>query len=188
MTLSETDKKNLLLLAKQAICGKIVLKKGRNFKSSESTEAGKIKCGVFVSVYFKRKLRGCIGTFSEEYPLSVNVKNMAISASTSDSRFPPIQRDELDDLKIELSVLSPKKRISDKNEIILGKHGIYMEKDFHRGTFLPQVALEQKWSLEEYLGNCARYKAGIGWDGWKQAELYTFEADVFSSDEFPVEC
>ena len=187
MMLSDDHKRSLLCMARQAIyrhLGPTILNKGPDIGTDD---AGQIKCGVFVSLYVEGRLRGCIGTFSEANILTDNVKNMALSSSTSDSRFSPIQPSELDSLKIELSVLSPRKQISDKNEIILGRHGIYMEKDNRRGTFLPQVATEQNWSIDEFLGNCARHKAKIGWNGWKEAKLYTYEAIVFSSDDFPEE-
>jgi hypothetical protein len=128
------------------------------------------------------KLRGCIGTFSEEDTLFEHVRQMALSAATADYRFSPIKVDELKKMQIEISVLSPRKRIYNANEIVPGVHGIYMIKGFNRGTLLPQVALKQGWSAEEFLGNCAKYKAGIGWDGWKSAELYTYEAIVFRSE------
>lgn len=140
------------------------------------------RCGAFVSLYVEGQLRGCIGTFSETDPLWKNVRDMALSAATSDERFSPIGADELSTLSIEISVLSPRMRVDDHKSIIPGKHGIYMIRGSNRGTLLPQVALQQNWTLEELLGNCARYKAGIGWDGWKSAELYTYTAAVFRSD------
>ncbi|MCU0370250.1 MAG: AMMECR1 family protein, partial [Bacteroidales bacterium] len=63
-----------------------------------------------------------------------------------------------------------------------GKHGIYMKKGFSSGTFLPQVAVETGWTKEEFLGHCARDKAHIGWDGWKDAELYVYEAYIFGEE------
>ena len=72
------------------------------------------------------------------------------------------------------------KKVYSSDEIILGKHGIYIKKGQFSGTFLPQVAIETGWSKEEFLGHCARDKAGIGWEGWKDAELFTYEAAVFS--------
>ena len=141
--------------------------------------------GAFVSVYVKEELRGCIGTFSEDYPLYKNVENMAVSAATCDSRFPSVRAEEFSELEIELSVLSPRKRIYDPSEIELGKHGIYLKLDSKRGTLLPQVAISQQWTVEEFLGNCSKYKAGIGWDGWKDAEIYTYEATVFRSKLLP---
>jgi len=109
---------------------------------------------------------------------------MAVASATQDYRFTPVQANEIEGLEIEISVLSPMKRITDIDEIILGRHGIYIKKGNAAGTFLPQVASETGWTKEEFLGHCARDKAGIGWDGWKDAEIYTYEAIVFSESEF----
>ncbi len=179
MTLSEKEKEILLTLAKESITGKAIRQKipiseieGRNlFKH----------CGAFVSLYVKEELRGCIGIFSEEEPLYMNVQKMALTAATSDTRFQPIEPDEMVDIAIEISVLSPRRKIDDISEISLGKHGIYIRRGIRRGTLLPQVATSQQWTVEEFLGHCARYKAGIGWEGWKTAEIYIFEAIIFRS-------
>jgi hypothetical protein len=75
------------------------------------------------------------------------------------------------------------RRIKSIDEFELGKHGIYIKKGMSGGTFLPQVATETGWTREEFLGHCAQDKAGIGWDGWKDSELYVYEALVFSETE-----
>jgi len=111
------------------------------------------------------------------------VRDMAVAAALQDYRFPPVTPAEVDDLDIEISVLTPLKRIHSIDEFKLGRDGIYMVKDGRSGTFLPQVADETRWNKEEFLGHCARDKAGIGWDGWKDAELYTYRAIVFSEKE-----
>jgi hypothetical protein len=105
---------------------------------------------------------------------------MAIAAATHDNRFEPVSADEIDQIDIEISILTPLKKISSIDQIQLGKHGIYIKKGLNSGTFLPQVASETKWTKEDFLGHCSRDKAGIGWDGWKNAELYTYEAIVFN--------
>ena len=74
-------------------------------------------------------------------------------------------------------------KIEDINEIELGKHGIYIKKGHRTGTFLPQVATETGWNLEQFLGHCSQDKAGLGWDGWKEAEIYIYEALVFSEKD-----
>jgi AMMECR1 domain-containing protein len=79
-------------------------------------------------------------------------------------------------------VLTPLKRIKSPDEFNLGKQGIYIKKGNQTGTFLPQVAAQTGWSKDEFLGHCAQDKAGIGWNGWKSAELYTYEAVVFSEE------
>jgi AmmeMemoRadiSam system protein A len=190
MNLTLAEKKTLLSLARRTI-ERWVRPEGSSLtdtRGNEMNESLYQNCGAFVSVYVEGKLRGCIGTFSEEGTLYENVKNMSISAATADNRFSPITADELDRLKIEISVLSPRKRIKDEKEIIPGIHGIYMIRGPNRGTLLPQVAIDQNWTVDEFLGNCAKYKAGIGWDGWKTAELYSYRATVFNSEEIKLDC
>ena len=181
MKLTEREKRELLRLAREAIESTVLTQKASRNPAFNGPEDIKIKSGAFVSVYVDKDLRGCIGTFSEEESLSTNVKRMAISAATSDNRFQSILPEELERLSIEISVLSPRTRIYDISEITVGKHGIYMIHGSKRGTLLPQVALDQDWNLREFLGNCSRYKADLGWEGWKSAELYTYEAICFRS-------
>ncbi len=142
-----------------------------------------MKAGAFVTLKKNGNLRGCIGRFTSDQPLYKVIQQMAVASATEDSRFSPVSADELKKLEVEISVLSPMKRITSADEIVLGRHGIYIKKGFSSGTFLPQVATETGWTLEEFLGHCARDKAGIGWDGWKTAELYTYEACVFGEHE-----
>ena len=104
---------------------------------------------------------------------------MAIAAATQDYRFDPVLSGEVDDIEIEISVLTPLKRIKSADEFVLGKQGIYIKKGNQTGTFLPQVADTTGWNKVEFLSHCAQDKAGIGWNGWKSAELYTYEALVF---------
>ena len=81
-------------------------------------------------------------------------------------------------------VLTPLKKIESIDEIVMGKHGIYIKKGVSSGTFLPQVAQQTGWTKDEFLGHCAKDKARIGWEGWKEAEIFTYEAYVFSEKEF----
>jgi hypothetical protein len=148
------------------------------------TAALKTPCGAFVTLTKHDMLRGCIGRFDAPDPLFEVVRQMAIASATQDSRFDPVAPGELRDIEIEISVLSPMEKISSIDRIQLGKHGIYIRKGMRSGTFLPQVATETGWTREEFLGHCARDKAGIGWDGWKDADLYIYEALVFSEREF----
>jgi len=182
MTITEREKDTLLSMAFHAISGRIDPKNRFNSPREELTDVLESKCGAFVSVYVNLKLRGCIGTFSEEEALYKNVRKMAVSAATEDGRYSSIHPDELSRLEIEISVLTPRQKIYDPAEIVIGKHGIYIKHGANRGTLLPQVAVKQNWTATEFLGSCSKYKAGIGWDGWKTAELYTYEAIVFSSE------
>jgi AmmeMemoRadiSam system protein A len=108
---------------------------------------------------------------------------MAVAAATQDPRFPPVNLEELADVELEISVLTPMRLVRSIDEIELGKHGVYMRKGGRSGTFLPQVATETGWSKEEFLGHCAEEKAGIGWDGWRDAEIFVYEALVFGENE-----
>jgi hypothetical protein len=139
--------------------------------------------GVFVTLHLNGNLRGCIGRFESSSTLSATIREMARSAAFSDPRFPSLSRSEAHRIEIEVSVLSPLKRITSIDEFKLGRDGIYMIKGSRGGTFLPQVATETGWTTEEFLGHCARDKAGIGWDGWKDAELYTYQTAIVNESE-----
>ena len=138
-----------------------------------------IPAGAFVTLIENGELRGCIGSFLATLPLADIVQSMAVAASTEDPRFEAVKLSDIDKLKIEISVLTPMKKIKSIDEIVLGKHGIYIKKGNQSGTFLPQVATETHWTKEEFLGHCSQDKAFIGWDGWKDADIYTYEALVF---------
>jgi len=181
---TDEEKKFLLQLARNSILSYL---KGVELPPPKilPTSILNIKCGVFVSLYKNGELRGCIGTFSQEKPLWQNVIEMAKASAFNDYRFSPVSENELKDIKIEISVLTPLKRIKTIKEIEVGKHGIYIKKGFRSGTFLPQVGAKHNWTAEEFVSICARDKAGIGYNGWKSpdVELYTYEAIIFSEDD-----
>ncbi|MCF6150087.1 MAG: AmmeMemoRadiSam system protein A [Candidatus Kuenenia sp.] len=142
--------------------------------------------GVFVTLKTRGQLRGCIGRFVSDIPLYKLVSEIAISSATEDSRFfdNPITPAELDMLSIELSILSPLKRITDPLDFELGKHGIYIKKGFQSGCFLPQVAKETGWNKEEFLSHCCSGKAGLPANAWKQddIEIYTFTVEIIKME------
>jgi AmmeMemoRadiSam system protein B/AmmeMemoRadiSam system protein A len=175
----EQDRITLLNLARETIKSYVSTGKIPVIESGKLSPVLKMPAGAFVSLYKNKELRGCIGRFDPDQPLYKVVQDMAVASSTRDSRFNPVTSDELGSIRIEISVLTPLKRIASPDEIILGKHGIYMKKGYNSGTFLPQVAKSTGWTKEEFLGHCSRDKAGMGWDGWKTAELYTYEAIIF---------
>ena len=181
--LSEREKEQLLALAREAIQNR--LRPGHDPRKMHSDREMEItlKCGAFVSLHKKGDLRGCIGYFGEDRPLVSVVEEMAVAAAFRDSRFEPLRPDELEEVVIEISVLTPMKKIQRLDEIQLGQHGIYIRKGSRSGTFLPQVAVQTGWSLEDFLGHCSRDKAGLGWDGWKEAEIFTYEAVVFEENK-----
>ena len=178
-TLSGADKKALKEIAfnsiRDSLDGKPIAQPILNSQFSILNS----KCGAFVSLHKHGRLRGCIGHFGEDYPLHEMVAEMARAAAFEDPRFMPVTRDELDDLDIEISVLTPMRRIHSMDEFELHRHGIYIKKGYRSGTFLPQVANEVNWTKEEFVGHCSQDKAGLGWDGWRDAELYVYEAIVF---------
>lgn len=174
------DEKNTLLAFARNTIREYVRDKGKYPSPPNLTANLKSPCGAFVSLHESGVLRGCIGSFRAEKPLYQTVQDMAIEAAVHDHRFEAVTSVEVASLQIEISVLTPMHKITSIDEIVLGKHGIYLRKGNHTGTFLPQVASDQNWTLEEFLGFCARDKAGIGWDGWKDAEIFVYEAIVFS--------
>lgn len=178
--LTETEKANLLGIARNTLeecCGR---DKMNHPVTNELTSNLKKYCGVFVSLHKNGKLRGCMGRMTGDQPLYKMVQEMTVSAATQDPRFDRVRKDELSGMEVEISVLSPMKRIESIDAIELGKHGILIEAGHRHGVFLPQVATETGWTKEEFLGHCARDKAGLDWDGWKTANLYLFTATVFS--------
>ncbi|MBU0489339.1 MAG: AmmeMemoRadiSam system protein B [Bacteroidetes bacterium] len=181
--LSEKEKAQLLKLARETI--QEYLKTGKTLVVDSATYSTALhaEAGAFVTLHKNGNLRGCIGLFSAKEPLYKVVQQMAIASATKDSRFDRVKPEELDSIDLEISVLSPMKKIQSADEIELGKHGIYIKKGFSAGTFLPQVATETGWSLDEFLGHCSRDKAGIGWDGWKSADVFVYTALVFGEKE-----
>ena len=182
--LTTEDKKALLLIARETLEDYINTKQIPDIDPNNLSDDLKVHSGAFVTLNKEGNLRGCIGRFITDEPLYQVVQQMTIAAATQDYRFMPVRPSELPLIDIEISVLTPLKKIDNINEIKLGRDGVYIVKGTHTGTFLPQVAEKTGWSLEEFLGHCARDKAGIGWDGWKDAEIYTYQAIVFDEKEF----
>ena len=178
-TLTDADKKQLKEIALQSIKDSLDSKPIARPTLHSQLSILNSKCGAFVSLHKYGRLRGCIGHFGEDYPLHEIVAEMARAAAFEDPRFTPVTREELDDIDIEISVLTPMRRIQSIDEFELHRHGIYIRKGFRSGTFLPQVADEVNWTKEEFIGHCSQDKAGLDWDGWRDAELYVYEAIVF---------
>jgi hypothetical protein len=177
------DRKQLLGIARSTIQDYLRTQRVFDLSTEKLSSTLRTPCGAFVTLKKHGELRGCIGNFSGTDPLATTVQRMAIAAATEDYRFSPVTAAELRELEIEISVLTPMRKIASSGEIELGKHGIYIRKGDRGGTFLPQVASETGWTLDEFLGHCAQDKAGIGWNGLKDAELYVYEAIVFSESD-----
>lgn len=176
-------KKTLIKIARQSIINAI---NGRNipdYKINDKTlnNAG----GVFVTLHDnKGSLRGCIGNIISERPLWETVRNMALESALRDPRFPPVSPRQLDDINIEISVLSPLKKIENLHEIEVGKHGLFIKKDFYQGLLLPQVATEYGWNRIQFLEQTC-YKAGLSSNCYRQknCEIFIFSAVVFGEKD-----
>lgn len=182
--MNDKQKKTLLEIAKEtlaaAVSGRAVYQ-----KKSDDPQLNE-KCGCFVTYKNDRQLRGCIGHFTSDKPLIELVSDMAAASATQDPRFvnDRITEDELDQIDIEISVLSPLKKPDDPLSLRLGADGIYIVNGYRSGCLLPQVATETGWSAEEYLSYCSQHKAGLGPDAWKddETDVYFFTANVFGAD------
>ncbi|MBV6513123.1 MAG: hypothetical protein FMNOHCHN_02649 [Ignavibacteriaceae bacterium] len=136
--------------------------------------------GAFVTLYLDNHLRGCIGYVESDAPIFETVCEAAILAATEDPRFAPLTAEELPQVLIEVSVLSVPKKIKDYVEIEIGKHGLIVDEAGHRGLLLPQVAVEHKMKLDQFLTALCQ-KAGLPGNYWtrRMMHMMTFEADVF---------
>ena len=182
--MDDTQKKTLLRVARDTVGA--VIKGGQVPKPESDDPQLNAHCGCFVTLKNKQRLRGCIGRFISEIPLIELVVEMARASATGDMRFfaDPITAGELEELDIEISVLSPLERTSDPLDLRLGVDGIYIKKGRASGCFLPQVATETGWSKEEFLSYCCAHKAGLSPDAWNDpsTEVYLFTAEVFGAD------
>jgi AmmeMemoRadiSam system protein A len=184
MSISEADKKKLLQLARASIRRHLT---GEAIPSLEGASPllGENR-GVFVSLHRQGRLRGCIGYLEAVKPLEQAVVEMAAAAAFQDPRFRPLRAEELADLDVEISVLTPMQRLDRMENIEIGKHGLYIEKGSHRGLLLPQVAVEYRWDRTMFLEQTCG-KAGLSPQAWKDpdARIYTFTADIFSDHPGP---
>ncbi len=176
--LSEQDKRSLHQIAKTVIENKAKGKAVPEFNIESPIL--KENRGAFVTIQKKGQLRGCIGYIRAYEPLHKTVEKMAAEAAFRDPRFPPVKEKELPELEIEISVLTPLRKITDVNEIEVGKHGIYIMKGGWSGLLLPQVATEYGWNRQTFLEHTCQ-KAGLPPHAWKErdAEIYIFSADIF---------
>ncbi len=182
--MNDTQKQTLLKIARDTV--EAVITSGAVPKPESDDPELKAHCGCFVTLKNRGQLRGCIGQFTSDKPLVELIVEMAKASATSDPRFfaDPVTADELEQLDVEISVLSPLKRTDEPLSLRLGVDGIYIKKGCASGCFLPQVATEAGWSKEEFLSYCCAHKAGLPADAWKDlaTEVYLFTAEVFGSE------
>jgi len=176
--LTHAQQNTLLHLARDAI--RIYLETGKNKKVREKEAPFSTPRGAFVTLKKGDKLRGCIGRIIADQPLDRVVIEMAVAAATQDYRFSPISSEDLSDINIEISVLSPPKAAADPSQIRVGRDGIIVSQGGRSGVLLPQVPVEWGWDRETYL-NHGCLKAGLDETAWKRgARIETFTAQVFS--------
>ncbi len=182
--LTERDKKQLLVLARRSIVSflewrKVPTASDLNIKI---TEAMKEPRAAFVTLKKNSRLRGCIGDIFPRQPLYKSVISNAINAAVNDRRFLPVTKDQCDDIDIEISALTAPEPVASFERIRIGIDGVVLRKDGHSAVFLPQVATEQRWSLEQMLTQLS-LKARLPADAWKQgASFLVFQAEVFGED------
>lgn len=177
ITLTESGRNALLRLARETIAARL---------SDQSPpvipEAIAIvgRAGVFVTLRIDDDLRGCIGDMSGSRSLADAVQYAAVGSAFRDPRFPPVEPQELEEIAIEISVLTPLQRITDPASIEIGTHGLVLQAGQRVGLLLPQVATDRDWDTTQFLEAVSR-KAGLPANGWRQpdAELYVFSAEVF---------
>ena len=134
---------------------------------------------AFVTIFCRGELRGCLGRLSPDVSLPDLVADLAQEVADSDPRFDPVQPDELRDITLEISVLTPEREIREVSEIEVGRHGLIVEKGSRRGLLLPQVATEHGWDRDTFVAQ-ACHKAGLASDAWRHgARIFVFEAQVF---------
>ncbi len=182
--LNESQRKRLLQIARESITSYV--KDGKRKQFVEADPVLNEEMGAFVTLHELGELRGCIGNMIGHGPLYQTVADMAIEAATGDPRFPTLSAREIDKIDLEISVLTPLKKVSGPDEIKIPGHGVVVRRGFKSGVYLPQVATETGWNKEEFLTSLCGQKAGLSPDAWKDpaTEMYVFSAEVFGEKEF----
>ena len=176
MKLNEEQKRELIDLAKDAILAVFE----RRAPKLPNDEAFQKKRGLFVSLHLEGELRGCIGYIKPYKSIAQSVAEMAVAAAFEDHRFMPLRPEELDEIEIEISLLSPLVELKSIDEIEVGRDGLLLQHPYGSGLLLPQVATEYNWDRDTFLDHlCA--KAGVRRGAYKDkgAKLFSFQAQVF---------
>ncbi len=141
--------------------------------------------GVFVTLYLSGKLRGCIGSLDSKLPLTEALRHAGADAAQHDPRFGPVTEDELNDVRIHISILTDPQKTDDPLSLELGRHGILIRHDGRQGLFLPQVAVDHRLGREAFLSRCCTEKAGLAADAWRDAgaEVLLFTTEVIAESD-----
>lgn len=181
--ISSKEGETLVKAARQAI---ILGLEGKRFELKGFEE----KRGVFVTLhsYPEHELKGCIGFPEPIFPLNHAIVQAAKAAAFSDPRFKPVDKKDMDNIIIEVSVLTKPELVKVKTwkdylkKIKIGKDGLAVESKGFKGLLLPQVAVEQKWDVEEFLSFTCQ-KSGLPPEAWKDIKnvyVYAFQSEIFS--------
>jgi AmmeMemoRadiSam system protein A len=183
MNLTIDEKRTLIEIARSSIASVLQNKTLPTLKFQ--SEALKRVSGVFVTLRIGEELRGCIGYIEPLFPLALATQEVAVKAAMEDPRFMPVTLPEMQNITIEISVLSPLSELHDVEKIEIGKHGLVIDAGYKRGLLLPQVATEYNWDRKQFLKQIA-LKAGLPPDAWKRSEvkLFTFTVEKFDESEF----
>lgn len=180
--LNDTEKKTLLAFARETL-SRLFLTDTAPLARTDQIALLQPR-GVFVTLKRHGDLRGCIGHMIADEPLMKMVGSMAIQAAFNDRRFPQLSFEEFKDTEIEISVLTPMKKVAGYQDIVVGRDGVFLSKNGESAVFLPQVAPEQGWTRNEMLDHLCR-KAGLDNGCWKEgAQFSTFQATVFSESDY----
>lgn len=174
-SLAESEQQALIEAARSAIAAR--LSEPRACAETAVTPALLLPCGAFVTLKIHGNLRGCIGRIAASTSLLQTVRDVAVSSAFEDPRFPPLSRTEWPSVRLEISVLSPLRRITDVSCIQVGTHGILLRSGYRSGLLLPQVATEQGWDRDTFLTHTC-YKAGLPADAWKSPQT---QIEIFSA-------
>ncbi len=182
--LDRSDQLLLLGIARDAIERAVGAKGEPRVDEGSITPALMEPAAAFVTLHEHGQLRGCIGLMRFDEPVWINVREAAVSAALNDPRFMPLDRSELPDVELEVSVLEPPVEVPDPSGFEVGRHGIVVERGFARALLLPQVAPEMGWGAEEMLDAVCR-KAGLASDAWRdrKTKLYVFESTCFGEGD-----
>ena len=184
ISLTVKQKRKLLDIANKTMKKYIYKKKKYKVKKKDEYLRDESN-GVFVTLYKNGKLRGCMGNVIGDKPLGDLVRDMTIVALTQDLRFDPVDKNEVKDIVIEVSILSPPYPIESVDEIEMGTHGVILSQgNNHQGVFLPQVAIKMGWDKERFLSELSSHKAGLLSDSWRDPKtvIEIFTVDFFSSE------
>jgi len=179
--LTETEKKLCLQIARTTIAHKFQL--SPETLECPQNEVFQQKFGLFVTLHKNGDLRGCIGYIQPYMPLYEALQELAISAAFKDNRFPPLRKDEFDQIDIEISILSPLFLVNSTEEIEVGRDGIFLQGRYGSGLLLPQVATQYGWDTSTFLAQTCR-KAGVSESALKdpQTKIFRFQAEIFGEE------